>query len=112
MTLRTLACYSGLTWTIHYSGQFARNLAFAFTDLFDSLSTIVGLAEASNLLDEKGEPFNIKRSLLTDVVSTTIAGLVGSSPVTAYIASAAYRNATAPALVIIDAFASLVLVLE
>jgi AGZA family xanthine/uracil permease-like MFS transporter len=62
--------------------------AFVFTDLFDSLSTIVGLAEASNLLDEHGEPRNIKRSLLTDAVSTTIAGLVGSSPGTAYIESA------------------------
>jgi adenine/guanine/hypoxanthine permease len=62
--------------------------AFVFTDLFDSLSTLVGLAEASNLLDEKGEPRNIKRSLLTDAVSTTMAGLVGSSPGTAYIESA------------------------
>lgn len=62
--------------------------AFVFTDMFDSLSTFVGLAEAANLLDESGEPRNIKRSLLTDAVSTTIAGLVGSSPGTAYIESA------------------------
>lgn len=62
--------------------------AFVFTDLFDSLSTLVGLAEAANLVDEQGEPRNIKRSLLTDAVATTLAGLVGSSPGTAYIESA------------------------
>ncbi len=62
--------------------------AFVFTDMFDSLSTFVGLAEAADLLDEQGEPRNVKRSLLTDAVSTTLAGLVGSSPGTAYIESA------------------------
>lgn len=62
--------------------------SFVFTDLFDSLSTFVGLAEAANLLDEHGEPKNIQRALFTDAVSTTIAGLLGSSPGTAYIESA------------------------
>ncbi|RDV14962.1 NCS2 family permease [Pontibacter diazotrophicus] len=62
--------------------------AFVFTDMFDSVSTFVGLAEAANLLDEQGEPRNVKRSLMTDAVATTLAGLVGSSPGTAYIESA------------------------
>jgi AGZA family xanthine/uracil permease-like MFS transporter len=62
--------------------------AFVFTDMFDSLSTFVGLAEAADLVDENGEPRNIKRSLMTDAVSTTLAGIVGSSPGTAYIESA------------------------
>jgi len=63
-------------------------LAFVFTDMFDSLSTFVGLAEAANLLDENGEPKNIQKSLIVDAFSTTIAGLTGSSPGTAYIESA------------------------
>lgn len=62
--------------------------AFVFTDMFDSISTFVGLAEAANLTDATGEPRNIKRSLLTDAFATTFAGLVGSSPGTAYIESA------------------------
>lgn len=62
--------------------------AFVFTDLFDSLSTFVGLAEATGRLDENGEPLRMKESLLTDAVATTLAGLVGSSPGTAYIESA------------------------
>ena len=62
--------------------------AFVFTDLFDSLSTLVGVAEAGNLLDENGDPRNIKKALITDSLATLIAGIAGSSPGTAYIESA------------------------
>jgi len=62
--------------------------SFIFTDLFDSLSTLVGLAEAAQLLDENGEPRHVRRALFTDAVATTIAGLFASSPGTAYIESA------------------------
>ena len=62
--------------------------AFAFTDLFDSLSTFVGVAEAGDLQTPDGEPRNLNRSLLTDAVATTLAGLLGTSPGTAYIESA------------------------
>lgn len=60
---------------------------FAFTDLFDSLSTFVGLSEAANLKDANGEPQNLKESLVTDSFATLFAGLVGSSPGTAFIES-------------------------
>ena len=63
--------------------------AFLFTDMFDSLSTFVGVAEASGLLDENGEPLRIKESLIVDGFATLIAGLLGSSPGTSYIESAA-----------------------
>jgi len=97
----TLVNYKGLVAMPDFSLLFTLDLAgslkfavlpvifaFVFTDLFDSLSTLVGLAEAANLVDEYGDPRNIKRALVTDAVSTTLAGLVGSSPGTAYIESA------------------------
>ena len=62
--------------------------AFLFTDMFDSLSTFIGVAEAGNLLDESGEPRNIKQSLIVDAFSTTISGLLGTSSGTSYIESA------------------------
>ncbi len=62
--------------------------SFVFTGMFDGLSTFLGLSEAAGLLDENGEPRNIKRSLATDAVSFMLAGLFGSSPGTAYIESA------------------------
>ena len=62
--------------------------AFVFTDMFDSLSTFVGLAEAAYLYDENGEPRNIRQSLLTDAVATLLGGVLGTSPGTSYIESA------------------------
>lgn len=62
--------------------------SFLFTDMFDSLSTFVGVAEAADLKDENGEPQNIKESLIVDSISTTISGLFGTSPGTSYIESA------------------------
>ena len=62
--------------------------AFVFTDMFDSISTFVGIAEAADLYDENGEPQNVKKSLMTDAVATLLAGILGTSPGTAYIESA------------------------
>ena len=62
--------------------------AFLFTDMFDSLSTFVGVAEAGDLLDEEGEPRNVDKSLQVDAISTTISGLFGTSAGTSYIESA------------------------
>lgn len=62
--------------------------AFLFTDMFDSLSTFIGVAEAANLIDEDGEPRNVKESLIVDAFATTISGPLGTSSGTAYIESA------------------------
>lgn len=64
-----------------------------FTDLFDSLSTLIGVAQASNMLDEDGNPVNLKQGLIVDAFSTLGAGLFGTSSGTAYIESAAGINA-------------------
>ncbi len=61
---------------------------FLFADMFDSLSTFIGVAEAGNLVDENEEPLNIKESLIVDAFSTAISGLLGTSSGTSYIESA------------------------
>ncbi|RQW07493.1 NCS2 family permease [candidate division KSB1 bacterium] len=63
--------------------------ALLFTDMFDSLATFIGVAEAGDLLDADGEPRNIKQSLIVDGLSTTLSGLFGTSSGTSYIESAA-----------------------
>ena len=63
--------------------------AFLFTDMFDSISTFVGVSEVGGLNDEDGEPRNIKESLIVDGGATAVAGLFGSSSGTSYIESAA-----------------------
>jgi AGZA family xanthine/uracil permease-like MFS transporter len=64
-----------------------------FTDLFDSLSTLIGVAQASDLLDDEGHPANLKQALIVDAFATLGAGLAGSSSGTAYLESAAGINA-------------------
>lgn len=73
-----------LKWAV-----FPVTFAILFTDMFDSLSTFVGVAEAANLMDKDGEPRNIKQSLIVDAVATGLAGVLGTSSGTAYIESAA-----------------------
>jgi hypothetical protein len=63
--------------------------ALLFTDLFDSISTFVGVTKVAGLTDAEGHPKNAGKALLVDGVSTTISGLLGTSPGTAYIESAA-----------------------
>jgi AGZA family xanthine/uracil permease-like MFS transporter len=60
-----------------------------FTDLFDSLSTFIGVATASGLTDESGRPINLRRGLIVDAVATLTSGLAGTSPGTAYVESIA-----------------------
>jgi len=63
-----------------------------FTDLFDSISTFIGVAHAANLLDEEGNPRNLKQGLIVDSLATFGAGLAGTSSGTAYIESIAGIN--------------------
>jgi AGZA family xanthine/uracil permease-like MFS transporter len=59
-----------------------------FVDMFDSITTFVGVAEAASLNDEDGNPRNLKKSLIVDAFATLLAGVFGSSAGTAYIESA------------------------
>ena len=63
-------------------------IAIFFTDLFDSISTFVGVSQATGLI-EKGQPKNLKQGLLVDALATLGAGIAGTSAGTAYIESAA-----------------------
>jgi len=64
-------------------------ISIMFTDLFDSLSTFLGVSHAAGLLDEEGEPKNLQQGLIVDSFATFGAGLFGSSSGTAYIESVA-----------------------
>jgi AGZA family xanthine/uracil permease-like MFS transporter len=62
-------------------------IVLLFTDLFDSVSTFVGVAHATGLVDAQGRPKNLKEGLLVDAFATLGAGLAGTSSGTAYIES-------------------------
>jgi len=64
-------------------------IGILFTDLFDSISTFIGVAHAANMLDENGNPRNLRQGLVVDSLATFGAGLAGTSSGTAYIESIA-----------------------
>jgi len=63
--------------------------AILFTDLFDSLSTFIGVADAAGLTDSDGRPINLRRGLIVDAVATLTSALAGTSPGTAFVESIA-----------------------
>jgi AGZA family xanthine/uracil permease-like MFS transporter len=67
-------------------------IAILFTDLFDSISTFIGVAHAAELLDEQRNPKNLRQGLIVDSLATFGAGLAGTSSGTAYIESIAGIN--------------------
>ncbi|MDD2558280.1 MAG: NCS2 family permease [Desulfuromonadaceae bacterium] len=102
LATHTIVNWSGLVAAPDFSLLFALDLVNSFSlalvpvifvmlfaDLFDSLSTFIGVAEAGDLKDEAGEPRNINESLLTDAVATVFSGLVGTSAASSFIESAA-----------------------
>lgn len=64
-------------------------LSIMFTDLFDSISTFVGVSDAARLTTSDGKPVSIRRGLIVDAWATLSAGLAGTSAGTAYVESIA-----------------------
>jgi AGZA family xanthine/uracil permease-like MFS transporter len=64
-------------------------VALLFTDLFDSLSTFMGVANAARLTEPDGTPLNLRKGLIVDAWATLASGLAGTSPGTAYVESIA-----------------------
>ncbi|MBW2733467.1 MAG: NCS2 family permease [Deltaproteobacteria bacterium] len=62
--------------------------AFFFVDLFDTIGTLIGVAEQGGFLDEEGRLPRADRALLADAVGTLLGALLGTSTVTSYIESA------------------------
>lgn len=60
---------------------------FLFTCVFDSLATCVGVCEAGDLVDERGDPRHLVRCLRVNAVGVMLSALAGTSPATAYIES-------------------------
>ena len=60
-----------------------------FTTFFDALSTFMSVCQAGNLLDERGEPRNLKRSMMVDAFSALVSAPLGTSSANAFVESAA-----------------------
>lgn len=62
-------------------------ITFLFTDLFDTIGTLLGVAEQGNLKDKDGNVLNAKGALIADSVGTVVGACLGTSTVTSYVES-------------------------
>ena len=61
--------------------------SFLFVDLFDTLGTLVGVANKANMLDKDGKLPRIKQALLADAVATSAGAVLGTSTTTTFVES-------------------------
>ncbi|MBR3942582.1 MAG: NCS2 family permease, partial [Clostridia bacterium] len=62
---------------------------FLYTDIFDTVGTLIGVAEKGNLLDKDGRLPKAGGALMADAVGTTVGAILGTSTVTSYVESSA-----------------------
>jgi AGZA family xanthine/uracil permease-like MFS transporter len=60
-----------------------------FLGLFDTIGTLVGVAEQAGLLDVRGRLPRAREAMATDALGTMVGTVLGTSTVTAYVESAA-----------------------
>lgn len=70
-------------------GAIGAMISLLFVDMFDTVGTVVGVAQQADYLDEKGELPKAGKVLLADAIGTTGGALFGTSTVTTYVESAA-----------------------
>ena len=57
------------------------------SNMFDSIGTLIAVANASNLKDEKGEIKGLSKALMSDAVGTAVGTCFGAPTVTSYLES-------------------------
>ncbi|MBP3710618.1 MAG: NCS2 family permease [Treponema sp.] len=83
-----------LFWKFDFSNIFTLKFfvvffTFLFVDMFDTLGTLMGVAEQSNLKDKNGDIKNVNQALLADAVGTVAGAMLGTSTVTSFVESTA-----------------------
>lgn len=63
--------------------------SFLYVDLFDTVGTVVGVADKAGLLDENGKLPRVGKVLLSDAIGTTAGACLGTSTITSFVESSA-----------------------
>ena len=61
--------------------------SFLFVDMFDTLGTLIGVANKADMLDKDGKLPRIKEALLADAVATSVGAVLGTSTTTTFVES-------------------------
>ncbi|MEE3420348.1 MAG: NCS2 family permease [Lachnospiraceae bacterium] len=77
-------------WAGSHITQFiAIVFSFFFVDMFDTVGTVVGVADKAGLLDENGELPGAGKVLLSDAIGTVFGACMGTSTITSFVESSA-----------------------
>ena len=77
-------------WAASHIIQFiAITFSFLYVDLFDTVGTVVGVADKAGLLDKDGNLPRVDKVFLSDAVGTTAGALLGTSTITSFVESSA-----------------------
>lgn len=75
-------------WSSVLTGKFfIVFFTFLFTDLFDTIGTLMGVTEQAKLVDKDGNIPNAKGALLADAIGTVAGACLGTSTVTSFVES-------------------------
>lgn len=61
--------------------------SFLFVDMFDTLGTLIGVANKADMLDEDGRLPKVKQALLADAIATSAGAVLGTSTTTTFVES-------------------------
>ena len=61
--------------------------SFLFVDMFDTIGTVIGVAEKADLLDDDGNLPRVGRVLMADAIGTVAGSMLGTSTVTSFVES-------------------------
>ena len=88
--IKNTAFHFNFTWVGEHLIQFTAILfSFLFVDLFDTVGTVVGVADKAHLLDKDGKLPNAGKILLSDAIGTVFGACLGTSTITSFVESSA-----------------------
>ena len=88
--IKNTAFHLNFSWAGQHIVEFlAIVLSFLYVDLFDTVGTVVGVADQAGLLDKDGNLPRAGAVLMSDAIGTTAGALLGTSTVTSFVESSA-----------------------
>ena len=82
-------CFNVDYASINFVDFFVIIAAFLFVDMFDTLGTVIGVANKADMLDKNGKLPKIKETLLADAIATSAGAIFGTSTTTTFVESSA-----------------------
>ena len=82
-------CFNVDYASINFIDFFVIIAAFLFVDMFDTLGTLIGVANKADMLDQSGRLPKIKEALLADAIATSAGAVLGTSTTTTFVESSA-----------------------